>query len=108
MARFGDAELVLLCDFEQERAAQAARRVNELAHRDVARAAKLDVRDEAAVVKTLTGIHAVLSAVPYTFNLALTRAAIQAGCHFCDLGGNTDIVLQQWGLDAEAKKKNVS
>jgi lysine 6-dehydrogenase len=107
MARFGDAELVLLADSEQDRAAEAARRVNELAGRDVARATRLDVRDEAQVVKTLTGIHAALSAVPYTFNLALTKAAIQAGCSFCDLGGNTDIVLQQWGLDAEAKKKNV-
>ncbi|MEZ0230115.1 MAG: saccharopine dehydrogenase family protein [Planctomycetota bacterium] len=108
MARFGDAEQVVLADFDQDRAAEAARRVNELAGRDVARAAKVDVRDEASVVKTLTGINACLSAVPYTFNLALTKAAIQAGCHFCDLGGNTDIVLQQWGLDAEAKKKNVS
>jgi lysine 6-dehydrogenase len=108
MARFGDAEHVLLADFDQDRAVEAARRVNELSGRDVARPGKVDVRDEAQVVKTLTGIHAALSAVPYTFNLALTRAAIQAGCHFCDLGGNTDIVLQQWGLDAEAKKKNVS
>ena len=107
MARFGDAAQVLLADFDQERAAEAARRVNELAGRDVARATKLDVRDEAACVKALTGYQAALSAVPYTFNLALTRAAIQAGCSFCDLGGNTDIVLQQWALDAEAKKKGV-
>jgi len=108
MARFGDAAQVLVADFELERAQEAARRVNELSGRDVARAARVDVRDEASVVKTLTGVKAVLSAVPYTFNLALTRASIQAGCHFCDLGGNTDIVLQQWALDAEAKKKSVA
>jgi lysine 6-dehydrogenase len=108
MVRFGDAEVVLLVDNELDRAAAAARRVNELTRSDKARAAKVDVRDDAAVVKLLTGTTAVLSAVPYTFNLALTKAAIAAGAHFCDLGGNTDIVMQQWRLDADAKAKKVS
>ncbi len=108
MARFGDAASVVLLDFDQDRAAQAARRVNELVRGDVARAAKVDVRDHASVVRALTGVHAALSAVPYTFNLALTRASIEAGCSFCDLGGNTQIVLEQWTLDAEAKKKKVA
>jgi lysine 6-dehydrogenase len=37
----------------------------------------------------------------------LTKAAIKAGCHFFDLGGNNDMVRKQFSLNKEAKKKNV-
>ena len=46
--------------------------------------------------------------MPYYFNLSLTRAAIAAGVSFCDLGGNTEIVRQQHGLDAEARAAGVA
>jgi lysine 6-dehydrogenase len=108
MVRFGDAESVLLADAELDRAHAAARRVNELLHTEKAKAARIDVRDEAAVGKLLSGKHAVLSAVPYVFNLGLTRAAIAAGTHFADLGGNTDVVLEQRKLDAQAKARGVA
>jgi lysine 6-dehydrogenase len=108
MVRFGDAESVVLADFDLERAQAAARRVNELARSDKARAARVDVKDEPAVTKLLTGVHSVLSAVPYVWNLSLTKASIAAGAHFCDLGGNTGIVLEQRKLDAQAKARKVS
>ena len=68
----------------------------------------LDVRDHAAVVQAMTGCSAVMSAIPYYFNLDLARAAVEAGVHFCDLGGNTEIVFQQKKLHEEAKRKGVS
>ncbi len=68
----------------------------------------LDVRDHAAVVKAMTGCAAVMSAIPYYFNLDLARAAVEAGVHFSDLGGNTEIVFQQKKLHGEAKQKGVS
>jgi lysine 6-dehydrogenase len=81
--------------------------VNELLGRRIAQPLALDVRDEAAVRRVITGHDVVLSGVPYFFNLALTRIAIDAGVSFCDLGGNTDIVRQQHALDAEAKRAGV-
>ena len=51
---------------------------------------------------------AVMSAIPYYFNLDLARLAVEAGAHFCDLGGNTEIVFKQKELDAEAKRKNIT
>jgi lysine 6-dehydrogenase len=59
-------------------------------------------------LQALAGHHVALSAVPYYFNLPLTRAAIAAGVSFCDLGGNTEIVRQQHGLDAEARAAGVA
>ncbi len=55
----------------------------------------LDARDEPSVRKLMSGHTAVLCALPYYFNEPMTGIAIDAGCHFCDLGGNTDIVVQQ-------------
>ncbi len=68
----------------------------------------LDVRDPEAVRMALNGYDAVCSAIPYYFNFPLAELAVAAGVHFCDLGGNTEIVRQQKTLDAAAKAKGVS
>jgi len=68
----------------------------------------LDVRDHAAVLGAMRECDAVMSAIPYYFNFDMARMAVEAGVHFCDLGGNTEIVFKQKGLDAEARKKNIT
>jgi len=68
----------------------------------------LDVRDKAAVLAVMRESDAVMSATPYYFNLDLARLAVEAGTHFCDLGGNTEIVFQQKELDAAAMAKGIT
>jgi lysine 6-dehydrogenase len=68
----------------------------------------LDVKDAAAVRAAMTGVRAVMCALPYYLNLAMTEAAIAAGAHFADLGGNTEIVEQQKQLDAKAAAAGVT
>lgn len=68
----------------------------------------LDVRDGEAVHALMREADAVMSAIPYYLNLDLARHAVHAGVHFCDLGGNTDIVFEQKKLDAQAKEKGVT
>jgi lysine 6-dehydrogenase len=68
----------------------------------------LDAKDEAAVRDAMSGADACMNALPYYFNLAITRAAIETGTHCCDLGGNTEIVFQQLELDRPAKDRGVS
>ena len=46
-----------------------------------------------------------MSAIPYYFNYDLAEMAVEAGVHFCDLGGNTEIVFQQKELDGEARAR---
>ena len=72
------------------------------------KAVKLDAKDEAAVGQLMQGHDAVMSALPYYFNGPMTRLAIAAGCHFADLGGNTEIVMEQKQSDADAKAKGLS
>jgi lysine 6-dehydrogenase len=107
LAKFGDATRITLADSDPAQAQHAADRVNTLLGSSIADALTLDVRDEDAVRRALKGYRVVLSAVPYFFNLALTRLAIECRVSFCDLGGNTDIVRQQHALDAEAKVAGV-
>ena len=69
---------------------------------------RLDVTDVAAVKHALQGHAAVMSAIPYYYNAPMARAAVEVGCHFSDLGGNTEIVLEQKKLDAQAAAKGLS
>ncbi len=71
-------------------------------------ALKLDANDRQAMRAAMQGVAAVMSAFPYYFNLELAGAAVDQGAHFCDLGGNTEIVLQQKGLHERAQAMGVS
>ncbi len=68
----------------------------------------LDVTDATATQQAMHGVKAVMCAVPYYFNVRMTEAAIAAGAHFCDLGGNTEIVFQQKTLDGQARAAGVT
>lgn len=68
----------------------------------------LDVRDRDAVLSAMRGCAAVMSAVPYYFNAGLAALALEAGAHFSDLGGNTEIVTEQKKLAGEAVRRGVS
>ena len=68
----------------------------------------LDVRDRQAVLALMRESDAVMSAIPYYFNLQLAECAVEAGVHFCDLGGNTEIVFQQKALAERARAQGVT
>jgi lysine 6-dehydrogenase len=49
-----------------------------------------------------------MSAIPYYFNLQLAECAVEAGVHFCDLGGNTESVFKQKALADRAKARGIT
>lgn len=108
MARWGEAKRVILADMDLRNAEHAAGRVNCLANTQVAEATQVDVTDLNALQSVLRGVDAFVSAVPYYFNLDITRVAIKVNASMCDLGGNTNIVRQQHAFDAEARSKGIS
>jgi lysine 6-dehydrogenase len=107
LLKHGEGERVILADQSRTVAEAAAQRVNHLLDVDRAEATQLDVTDSSALHAILWGADAAVSAVPYYLNVDITRAAIQAGTHVCDLGGNTDLVREQLELDAEARAARV-
>src|SRR5215210_7590321 len=72
------------------------------------RTVRLDVTDPVAVQETLRGHTSVMSAIPYYYNGPMAKAAVDAGCHFSDLGGNTEIVFEQKKLHDQALARGVS
>ncbi len=102
LLRHKDVELVTLADHHAGRLPsflKKGRRLKQL---------KLDVTSGPALRRALKGQDAVLCALPYYFNAVVAKAAVAAGVHHSDLGGNTDIVRQQMKLDAAARKAEVS
>ena len=108
LVRHGDTAAVFLTDANPTKAQAGAERVNRLLGGNRVHATQLDVGDEQALIALLSQADAALSAVPYHFNPAISRAAIVARTHLCDLGGNTDIVWQQLALDEEARAAGIS
>ncbi len=108
MAVHGDASSVILADADFETACQAADRVNKLAGASIAQSVRVNATDLQALTNLLEGVHAFLSAVPYYYNLDLTRVAVQARASMCDLGGNTQIVRQQHAFDEQARAAGIS
>src|SRR5688572_16559443 len=68
----------------------------------------LDVRDEEAVSALMRECDAVMSALPYYFNYEMAVCAVDSGVHFCDLGGNTEIVFKQKTLHDRAAATGVT
>lgn len=69
---------------------------------------QLDARDDTAVRAIMNGVDGCMNALPYYFNLDISRVAVEAGVHCCDLGGNTAIVFDQLKLHDAATTANVS
>ncbi|MEZ4414101.1 MAG: saccharopine dehydrogenase C-terminal domain-containing protein [Gemmatimonadales bacterium] len=75
---------------------------------DRLQAVKLDVKDLPAVTALMRGHVSVMSAIPYYFNGPMAACAVEAGCNFADLGGNTEIVFEQKKLHDAALAKGLS
>lgn len=69
---------------------------------------EVDATNTESVRAAMEGVDAVVCALPYYFNLEAARLAVEAGAHYCDLGGNTEIVEAQKELDALAREKGLS
>jgi len=108
MASTPEVQRVTLADSDLRRAREAAARVNKLTRTRKVRAVAVDARRSTAVTRLMRGHQAALSAVPYFFNLGLAKAALAAGCHFADLGGNNTVVRQELALGQQAKKRGVA
>ena len=99
-----DVTSVTVADFDLEKAEAVAAKVG--ASKIDAR--KVDASDDAAVVGLMRGHDSAISCVNYWYNESLSRAAIETGTNFCDLGGNNYVVDSQLALDAEAKAAGIN
>jgi len=97
-------ERVTVADFDLKKAEAVASAVGT--SRVDARQIDASIYDD--VVKLMRGRDSVISCVNYWYNVALSKAAIETGANFCDLGGNNYIVDEQLALDTEAKAAGIN
>lgn len=71
-------------------------------------AKQIDASNYDDIVKLFHGHNSVISCVNYWYNVSLSKAAIETGANFCDLGGNNYVVDEQLALDAEAKAGGIN
>ncbi|MEE9208413.1 MAG: saccharopine dehydrogenase C-terminal domain-containing protein [Gemmatimonadota bacterium] len=102
LLRQSDVERVTLADFRENAGASFLPGDPRL------RQATVDFSDSAAVADLMSEHDVVLSAAPYYFNGTMARLAIENGCDYSDLGGNTEILFEQLDLDSSAKEAGVS
>jgi lysine 6-dehydrogenase len=97
-----------MADIHEANANRAADWINRLIKKPIAKAVKVDVTDHAALVAILKNFNGVFSATSYKFNLGITKASIESGCHMIDLGGNTQVVFEQLKLTEQAILKGIT
>lgn len=97
-----DVEAVTLADLRPEAAASFLPSSPKLTK------VLADFGDPEGMRALMEGHDIVLSAAPYYFNASLAEAAIEARCHFSDLGGNTGIVREQLAMSDRARSAGVS
>lgn len=95
-------EHVTLADINEARAREVAASLGPRVS-----AIKLDTGFYDDVIAAMQNVDVAVGATSYNHNFLLTKAAIESGICFCDLGGNMDVVYKQMTLDAEAKKAGV-
>jgi lysine 6-dehydrogenase len=103
LLRSPGTERVTVVDRDDARVEAAVRRLDD----PRVTGATADATDLPFVTALMYGHDCVIAAASYELNLGLTRAAIAAGCHYCDLGGNNDVVAAQFLLADDAVSRGL-
>ncbi|MEE9186564.1 MAG: saccharopine dehydrogenase C-terminal domain-containing protein [Bacteroidota bacterium] len=104
LAQAEGTEEIVLADSNENRAREVAQRIGK----PRVHPARLDAEYYDDVLAMMAGHDVAISAVVYTHNFLLSKAAIEAGVSLCDLGGNNGIVEKQMGLHSKAEQVEVT
>ena len=64
--------------------------------------------DSEKIKELMTGCAVAIGATSYEHNLIYSRAAVETGCSFIDLGGNHDVVDEEFSMNDEAKEAGIT
>jgi lysine 6-dehydrogenase len=103
IARFGVGHDIGLADHDEGRLSAAASAIDRPV--DLHR---VDCEEGTHIASLFSYYNLIFSCMPYRFNTALTEAAIDAGAHFIDLGGNSSVVRAQLSMNERAASAGVA
>ncbi|MEX1140199.1 MAG: saccharopine dehydrogenase C-terminal domain-containing protein [Bacteroidota bacterium] len=104
LAKSKGVKRITLADLNADRAGETAQKIRS----SLIQTRKLNIEQYDDVLAAMQGHDCVIGAVSYRNNYMLTQASIEAGVHFCDLGGNQGVVDRQRTLHAQALERGVT
>ncbi len=107
LARFGNADRILMGDVSLAQAETNAHRVNCLVGEAICEAFQVDALKEHDLAKFLEPVDVVLSCVPYWMHPRVAPVAIHTATSMVDMGGDTEVTLETMKLDDAAKAAKV-
>lgn len=107
LVQFGNAREIILADLDITRAEIAVDRVSKLTNASVLKAVSIDANDRTALHRLFQTADAVLCALPYWMPPQIAPIAIDAGTHYCDLGGDNEPGHGILALDGLAREAGV-
>lgn len=107
LGKHGQAEKIYLVDIDSESLNKKAARLNDLLDGELVEPIVLDIKDKTELIRLLEKVDGIISSVHFTYNLELTRLALEIGFNMTDLGGNTQVVRDQLSLNSDQARSTV-
>ncbi|MCR4406478.1 MAG: saccharopine dehydrogenase NADP-binding domain-containing protein [Anaerolineae bacterium] len=99
LAEFSTCEQIVIGDYNVAAAEQLAAEIGDPRLEVV----RVDADDHAGLVRLFQGFDVVLNGLPWKYDLAVTRACVEAGVSGLDVSTEED----QWDYDAAARQKGI-
>ena len=99
---------VIMVDINEDFLNQASNKISTISNSQNLKEIVADVSDSGKMLEILSDADVMISAVPYKFNLDLTKLAIKSKTSMVDLGGHTNIVREQLSMNKQAEEAGIT
>ena len=99
---------VVMVDIHEDFLNQALNKISAISNSQNLKGIVADVSDSNKMLEILSDADVIISAVPYKFNLDLTKLAIKSKTSMVDLGGHTNIVREQLSMNKQAQESGIT
>ncbi|MGD8625730.1 MAG: saccharopine dehydrogenase NADP-binding domain-containing protein, partial [Anaerolineae bacterium] len=99
LCEFSDYDEIVIGDYDVGAAEELAAEIGD----PRLRVLRVDAEDYGGLVETFQGFDAILNGLPWKYDLAVTRACVEAGVSGLDVSTEED----QWFYDAAARDKDI-
>ena len=105
---YDDDHHVTMVDINSSFLEKSLQKISKITKNQNLKGVTADVTNKTEMLKILFDTDVMISAVPYEFNLGLTKLAIKSKTSMVDLGGHTNIVREQLSMNKKALSAGVT
>ena len=105
---YDDTHHVTMVDVNPSYLEEALKKITKITKNKNLKGIVVDVTNESEMLTILSDADVMISAVPYEFNLELTKIAIKSKTSMVDLGGHTNIVRNQLSMNDKALSSGIT